>query len=619
MKIINYLIFVILIFSSFTAISIENKAATNKEQILNFSFSELDLTKDQSYIDIDINGANTCLNEPGKPILPMLNKRFTFPFGTHIKNVECKISEINTFTLTNKIKPATEPVVPDLKKTINNLPDNDIYSSKELFPNNWISYSIGSGLDEKNNHRMFLTIQAFPVRYIPAKDLIYYLENLEVKIIYEETEETYFPVNSEYNLLIISPPMFSKNLEKLVDHKNSSGIDTILVTLDDIYNEKYFTSEGRDNPEKIKYFIKNAIEQWGIEYVLLIGGRKPGIKEKWHLPVRYVNVNWANESSYISDLYYADIYDGLGEFSSWDTNGNGVYGEWPKSSPLIDQMDLYPDVKIGRIPCRFKFELNVVIKKIITYENSQISKKVVLSGGDNFDDIGYGGNNEIEGELVCNKTLEYIPDFEKECVYSSQTDISAKNIRKALGKGSMFMHLHGHGSPLMWTSHKPLKFDEWEDGLFVADIPLLFNKEYPIVLIGGCHTSMFNISMTIYSWGGPCFRGLSDWLLFKIRGGAIATLGYTCFPVASPGEHGDLDGNGINEPDCVESGYGYIQLRIFYAYGEKDMQYLGDCWNFAVSNYTDHFKIPYEQWHIHTIHGFVLLGDPSLKIGGYKR
>ena len=94
----------------------------------------------------------------------------------------------------------------------------------------------------------------------------------------------------------------------------------------------------------------------------------------------------------------------------------------------------------------------------------------------------FGGNNEIEGELVCNKTLEYLPDFEKECVYSSQTDISAKNIRKALGKGGMFMHLHGHGSPLMWTSHKPLNFDEWEDGLFISDVPLFFNKEYPILI-----------------------------------------------------------------------------------------------------------------------------------------
>ncbi len=215
--------------------------------------------------------------------------------------------------------------------------------------------------------------------------------------------------------------------------------------------------------------------------------------------------------------------------------------------------------------------------------------------------------------------MEYLPDFEAVRVYASQTDITPRNIRRALGKGGMFVHLHGHGSPLVWTSCKPLNFEKWERGLYIMDVPLFFNREYPIVVIGGCHTSMFNVSMTIYSWGRPSFRGLSEWLVAKFLGGAIATLGYTCFPVASPGEDGDLDGDGINEPDCVESGYGYMQLRLFYSYGEKDLQHLGECWKFAVGNYTDHFKLPYTRWHIHTIHGFVLLGDPSLKIGGYKK
>jgi len=38
---------------------------------------------------------------------------------------------------------------------------------------------------------------------------------------------------------------------------------------------------GRDNPEKIKYFIKTAVEQWGIKYVMLVGDYKK-------IPVRYV-------------------------------------------------------------------------------------------------------------------------------------------------------------------------------------------------------------------------------------------------------------------------------------------------------------------------------------------
>jgi hypothetical protein len=78
-----------------------------------------------------------------------------------------------------------------------------------------------------------------------------------------------------------------------------------------------------------------------------------------------------------------------------------------------------------------------------------------------------------------------------------------------------------------------------------------------------------------------------------------------------------LDGDGVNEPDCVESGYGYMQLGLFEAYGMEGKEYLGECWGYAVSRYVEHFKIPYERWHLHTIQSFVLLGDPTLKIGGY--
>jgi hypothetical protein len=130
---------------------------------------------------------------------------------------------------------------------------------------------------------------------------------------------------------------------------------------------------------------------------------------------------------------------------------------------------------------------------------------------------------------------------------------------------------------------------------------------------------MFNVSLTIHPWANwyPAPEGLSWWFARKYNGGGIASLGYTAFPVGSPGESGDLDGDGLNEPDCIESGYGYIQLNLFYAYGIEGLHYLGECWGYSVSKYTENFKYPLKRWHLHTLQSFVLLGDPSLKIGGY--
>jgi hypothetical protein len=128
---------------------------------------------------------------------------------------------------------------------------------------------------------------------------------------------------------------------------------------------------------------------------------------------------------------------------------------------------------------------------------------------------------------------------------------------------------------------------------------------------------MFNVSLTIHPWAPPVPEGIGWWLTRKYHGGSIATLGYTAFPVATPGESGDLDGDGINEPDCTESGYGYMQLQFFKAYGIEGYQYLGECWQYAVSSYIDNFKIPYQRYHLNTLQSFVILGDPTLKIGGY--
>jgi hypothetical protein len=96
------------------------------------------------------------------------------------------------------------------------------------------------------------------------------------------TDSLIEPQNDDenYNLLIITPCEFSQALQPLVCHKNNIGISTRVVTLHDVYDQMFW--HGRDKPEKIKYFIKHAIEEWGIKYVLLVGDFR-------RMPIRYVH------------------------------------------------------------------------------------------------------------------------------------------------------------------------------------------------------------------------------------------------------------------------------------------------------------------------------------------
>jgi len=210
--------------------------------------------------------------------------------------------------------------------------------------------------------------------------------------------QTYNSINNNedpiYNLLIIAPQKFAGELQPLVDHKNNLDppVKTILVKTSEIYDGDYFPVQGRDKPEKIKYFIKNAYDEWGIKYVLLVGMDIPGFRD---LPVRYcynsdIGTGF-DELCFISDLYYADICDSGGNFSSWDTDNDGIFGEWYMNEPAEDNnIDLYPDVYVGRLPCKFKSQVKATVNKIIKYETTTYGqswfKNIIGVSGDTYPD-----------------------------------------------------------------------------------------------------------------------------------------------------------------------------------------------------------------------------------------
>ncbi|MBS3748904.1 MAG: hypothetical protein KGY67_04305, partial [Candidatus Thermoplasmatota archaeon] len=97
-----------------------------------------------------------------------------------------------------------------------------------------------------------------------------------------------------HDLLIIAPEIFTDELSSLVDHKNDMDMKTTLVTLETIQTSDH-TVQGQDDAEKMKYYIKYALETSDISYVLLVGGRI-GQSNNWYLPVRYVHMDNGWES-----------------------------------------------------------------------------------------------------------------------------------------------------------------------------------------------------------------------------------------------------------------------------------------------------------------------------------
>jgi hypothetical protein len=421
-------------------------------------------------------------------------------------------------------------------------------------------------------------------------------------------------VMDEYDMVIICPEGFSTIVQKLIDHKNNYDIKTFSKNTNEIYDKYY----GRDNAEKIKYFIKDAIEIYGVRHVLLFGGKK-GQTMEWHIPVRYVNLNddIGSYSTFISDLYYADVYKDGNEFEDWDDNGNNIFAEWNK-----DHLDLQPDICIGRLPCRNKFEAAIVVNKIITYENNAYNQPwfntMVAVGGDTFSNSpGY------EGEATCEMAISYTKDFDVIRLYTSNGNLKTSNdLINALNQGCGFLLTRGRGGQ---DRIRMVKTDGSELlAIQNKDIFELKNKDkYPICVLGECihakiDVSIFNLLKYIKRepdvFLKDCIFECISWrLINKINGGAIAVLSNTniCFGVM-----GDSNDNGIL--DDAEKYGGLLAVEVFRIYGEEGINTLGEIHFRTVYDYVSNFQCSKDKIHCKSVQEWILLGDPSLKIGGYE-
>lgn len=431
--------------------------------------------------------------------------------------------------------------------------------------------------------------------------------------------------SATYKLLIITPIQYTIYLQSLVKHKNKVGVPTKLVTLNELYNNP-MAKQGRDKPEQIKYFIKYAIETWGIEYVLLVGDFR-------QMPIRYCynDEPWIvfPEPYFISELYYADIYNKNGSFSSWDTNGNGIYGEWKGSEAQDKDIDLYPDVYVGRIPCKTALEVMTMVNKIRKYEtttyNKEWFKTIVVVAGDTYPPKSYNFSTPtFEGEENTKTALSYMPGFKNVTLWTSIGTLKGPNdVLNATNKGCGFLFFEGHGNPTKWSTHPPNDKKNWTDGLSLSDMYKMKNKNmYPICVVGACHNSEFDVALTnllknpkdsyrYSTWVPECW----SWkMTHKIGGGSIATIGNT--------------GLGMSKEDkSTREGAGdFIDVQLFYEYGINGTDILGKAWGNSITNYLNNFPINWTtnsgwdySYDAKTVQQWVLFGDPSLKIGGYPQ
>lgn len=259
-----------------------------------------------------------------------------------------------------------------------------------------------------------------------------------------------------------------------------------------------------------------------------------------------------------------------------------------------------------------------MVNKIINYEKQLADpswfKRMGVCGGDTYQEYpGY------EGEIYNQMAIDIMSDFTPVKLWASNGYLTEKgwSIIKLINQGCGFLYLSGHGSPKTWATRT-------SEGYWVGDfnqfmMPFLFNRNrLPVCLVGGCHNSQFdtdpinllkNPKDALYhsTWLPKCW----SWRLTSHpRGGSIATIGSTglCW-------YGVEYGGG---------GTDWLNVQFFREYA-NDTVVLGQIWKNTLTRFVDTFPIDWEtpsggvsSIDAKSVQEWVLLGDPSLKIGGYS-
>lgn len=395
--------------------------------------------------------------------------------------------------------------------------------------------------------------------------------------------------NEEYDLVIISQESYLDILIPLIEHKNSRNVKTFLKTTDKIFED----FNGRDEPEQIKYFIKFAVEEFNISYVLLVGSFE-------QIPGRYTHIFFDEPFDYptpeewvfTSDFYYADVYDSSGGFSSWDSNGNNVFAEYHWYGNT-DEIDLTPDVYVGRLACTSDEQASICVDKIINYENGKswgqewFTNLILIAGDGIPGDPEAVDESEYLQEFIINNMQGFIPI---KLWASNGGLLDAYNINDAINEGAGFVFFNGHGMPYLWVTYMHETNIMVPPGYYRAThIDQLSNKEkLPIVISDACYHLQYDRYSDCFGWR----------FIVNPDGGAIAFIG---------GSDTDLAYAGTR---IVETGIEKLGIKMSALY-QDGIAFLGELWAKSIIEYQPQQGDIVDLLTIVQNH---LFGDPSLQI-----
>ncbi|MEO6392988.1 MAG: C25 family cysteine peptidase [Pyrinomonadaceae bacterium] len=231
-------------------------------------------------------------------------------------------------------------------------------------------------------------------------------------------------VSNQADFVIVTPPGWGATAEPLRALRQSQGLNTRIVDVEDVYDEFSF---GAHDPVALRDFVNRSSTQWAtpVRYVMLIGDA--GNDPRDYLGTGGVGV----------DLMPTKTVD-------------SQFTESPSDNALVDfNDDAIEDISIGRLPAKTIAHADLMIAKILQHETHPAGYTV-----------GRGAlmvsDSPVDYDFLA-FTMEIRPHLPAamDMLYVNRADADTATTRAAviagINSGRSIVNFMGHGNVTAWT------------------------------------------------------------------------------------------------------------------------------------------------------------------------
>ncbi len=542
------------------------------------------------------------LIQAGEPMLPYYPANVLLPFGLDAAEVQVQLSNpvLQSGRMEFPMARNQQPVsLPGVDTTV---PNREVYESDSFWPSKDYDY-LGTQMQRGYN---IAILNIYPYKYNPiSKELITYTDisitiegsrNDQLKSLQANMLRSDAKAISELKQMIVNPENIGSYSQsslwrthspksRLIDLSQpksmivitanhaagwwdeyvawrcAKGVSTAVYTT----NEIYAAYTGEDNAAKVRAFIQDAYQSWSnsatpLEYVIL-GGDDELVPERG----AYGRVGGTIDTRMPTDIYFSNL-DG-----NWNANQNLIYGE-PN-----DQVDMLPEVHIGRFPAETAAEFANMFRKTMHYvENDTYSNNISIMFGENLNNnpLTWGGDYKDEVVLCIPDDYDFYTMYQRDGTYGSI------EVWNAINNGANVMNHMGHANENVLM------------GQGSSSIGRLENTEYGFLYTQGCYPAAFDQRTS-----GANGEGESVGEHFvTAAGGVFAFIGNTRY--------------GWYMPGSTEGPSQFFDREYFIGLYEDTDTTLGEALTYSrVHNLNASLQWDVMRWCYYQI---VLFGDPSI-------